>query len=278
MKKSSLLASELERAKRKKQALERLLETGKISQITYDKFMEEIDDEIGNIEERKSVYSRELAQRVKELENLIEIMKQYQAKVQIGFSAGEISEQQFKREKEIFESGTKELRREMESLQKATRRFARKVRPEEGFLFYEGIGKPTGRIALSLEHFGKEVEQVPIISLEFHQERGDFARWIREIFGDHSVADKIEKIKEKGEKLRGRIVATIEGSENSQLSPCPNCGERISAKKTWKMTGRPSKAGKRVQLTIGHYRCRHCDKSFRRVIAKEAIWDRSSSH
>ena len=52
---------------------------------------------------------------------------------------------------------------------------------------------------------------------------------------------------------------------------CPRCGIETSPVKTWKMAGRPSKTGERLQLTIGHYKCLKCNKTFRRVIAKEKI-------
>ena len=36
------------------------------------------------------------------------------------------------------------------------------------------------------------------------------------------------------------------------MAKCPKCGTEISKpKKTWKMAGRPDKAGKRMQLEIG---------------------------
>ena len=38
------------------------------------------------------------------------------------------------------------------------------------------------------------------------------------------------------------------------MGKCPKCGTEVSKpKKTWKMAGRPDKAGKRMQLEIGLY-------------------------
>jgi ribosomal protein L34E len=54
------------------------------------------------------------------------------------------------------------------------------------------------------------------------------------------------------------------------MSKCPQCGKEVkNAKKTWKMAGKPDKAGKRTQLTIGLYEC--CGKSFRQVLDKKKI-------
>jgi len=54
------------------------------------------------------------------------------------------------------------------------------------------------------------------------------------------------------------------------MAKCPNCGNDVkNAKKTWKMAGKPDKAGKRTQLTIGLYEC--CGKTFRQVLDKKKI-------
>ena len=45
-------------------------------------------------------------------------------------------------------------------------------------------------------------------------------------------------------------------TEEKRMAKCPKCGTEVpKAKKTWKMAGRPDKAGKRMQLEIGLYEC-----------------------
>jgi hypothetical protein len=57
---------------------------------------------------------------------------------------------------------------------------------------------------------------------------------------------------------------------NEPMAKCPVCGKDVkTAKKTWKMAGKPDKKGKRTQLTIGLYEC--CDKTFREVLDKKKI-------
>lgn len=61
---------------------------------------------------------------------------------------------------------------------------------------------------------------------------------------------------------------TMSGGKN--MAKCPNCGKEVkNAKKTWKMAGKPDKAGKRTQLTIGLFEC--CGKTFRQVLEKKKI-------
>ena len=144
----------------------------------------------------------------------------------------------------------------------------KEVVSEWGFYFYEDIGKPLYESAFNPQQLREKIRKVPVVSLEFHQKRGDFATWLRKVFKDIQLAEAIEKIDETGEGLRRELLNSLNGSDKAE---CPRCGIDTSPVKTWKMAGRPSKTGERLQLTIGHYKCPKCNKTFRRVIAKEKI-------
>jgi uncharacterized protein (UPF0212 family) len=144
----------------------------------------------------------------------------------------------------------------------------KRVSSEWGFHFYENIGKPLNEVALNLHDLRKKISEVPIASLEFHQKRGDFAKWVSGIFKDMNLAEAIQKIDKNGEDLRGELLNSFNSSEKTA---CPRCGIETIPVKTWKMAGRPSKTGVRLQLTIGYYKCPKCNKTFRRVLAKEKI-------
>jgi hypothetical protein len=144
----------------------------------------------------------------------------------------------------------------------------KEVASEWGFYFYEDIGKPLFEAAFNPEDFKEKIRKVPVASLEFHQKRGDFARWFRNVFKDVQLAEAIEKIDKTGEDLRRELLDSLNSPERAA---CPMCGTETDLVKSWKMAGRPSKTGERIQLTIGHYKCLKCDKTFRRVIAKEKI-------
>ena len=61
-------------------------------------------------------------------------------------------------------------------------------------------------------------------------------------------------------------------TEEKRMAKCPKCGTEVTkAKKTWKMAGRPDKAGKRMQLEIGLYECPKCGAVFREVLSKKKI-------
>jgi uncharacterized protein (UPF0212 family) len=60
--------------------------------------------------------------------------------------------------------------------------------------------------------------------------------------------------------------------EEVKLPKCPKCGTEVAKpKKSWKMAGRPDKAGKRMELEIGLYECPKCHKQFREVLSKRKI-------
>ncbi len=56
------------------------------------------------------------------------------------------------------------------------------------------------------------------------------------------------------------------------IATCPECNSEVAQpRKTWKMAGRPDKAGKRTELTIGLFDCPTCGKTFRTALEKRKI-------
>jgi hypothetical protein len=143
-----------------------------------------------------------------------------------------------------------------------------KVTPEWGFYFYEAFNKPLFEAAFNLDDLKKKIGKVPVASLEFHQNRGDFARWIRDVFKETQLAERIAKTTSTGEALR---LALLNALGNPEVAECPECETLSKPVKTWQMAGRPSKAGERLQLTIALYKCGNCGKTFRNVVKKEKI-------
>jgi len=111
----------------------------------------------------------------------------------------------------------------------------KEVASEWGFYFYEDIGKPLFEAAFNPKDFKEQIKKVPVASLEFHQKRGDFARWFRNVFKDAKLAEAFEKIDKTGEDLRRELLNSLGSSEKAT---CPKCGIETSPVKTWKMAGR----------------------------------------
>ncbi|UCC33414.1 MAG: GIY-YIG nuclease family protein [Candidatus Bathyarchaeota archaeon] len=142
------------------------------------------------------------------------------------------------------------------------------VARERGFYFYNEVGNPLFEKAFSLEDFWEKIGKIPVPSLEFHQRRGDFARWVRDVFKETQLAERIEKIYNVGEDLRRDLLHALVTPHTAE---CPKCRTPANPVKTWKMAGRPSKTGERLQLTIGLYKCEDCEETFRKVLRKEKI-------
>lgn len=144
----------------------------------------------------------------------------------------------------------------------------KEVPKELGFHFYKGLDQPLSEVALSLHDLKRIISTVSIASIEFHQERGDFANWIRYALKNVHLAEGVDKLSGSGDILRQKLLDLVKYPERTQ---CPACGIIASPIKTWKMAGRPSRTGERLQLKIGYYKCSKCNRSFRRVLEKEKI-------
>lgn len=79
--------------------------------------------------------------------------------------------------------------------------------PERAFHFFTGQ-RYTGYSAHSLFEFCRLLEFVPGSVFTFHQERGDFSRWITEVLGDRTLAGKLAGCRDPAEAravVGGRI-------------------------------------------------------------------------
>jgi len=83
-------------------------------------------------------------------------------------------------------------------------RILRRTPVQKAFFFFTGTEHYTGQFAQSLSEFYDKISYVPLESLDFHIDRGDFEKWIREILNDSYLADRISRIDQsiRGEKLR----------------------------------------------------------------------------
>ncbi len=267
----------VELVEKQKQALENLLKTGRISQSTYDHFVKELEALTAEIKAQRKVLADRATSQIDNLKKLVNSLEKCLADLHFHYATGKIDKEHYKNEVYRFDSGIKAVKKEMQNLENALKKLQEKkaVEPEKGFHFHEGIDKPLNQVARSFQDFLEKLKTVPIASIEFHQNRGDFSNWIRDVLQNTQVAETIEKIKGTGEAVRKQLIETMTGKpiglEIAALAECPNCGTEISPVKTWKMAGRPDRRGERLQLTIAYYKCPNCDKKFREVIAKEKI-------
>jgi alpha-amylase len=84
----------------------------------------------------------------------------------------------------------------------------------EPFLFYTGEGDKyyTGTMAWSLKGLAEAVGNVSVKSVEFHNAREDFERWVEKSLGDETLTARLKKVrlsKLKGEPLAKAIIKVI---------------------------------------------------------------------
>jgi hypothetical protein len=58
-------------------------------------------------------------------------------------------------------------------------------------------GKPIGSTARSLKQLVFLLASTPVTSLEGHTRRGDFSRWLADVFHDHRLALDVRKIEQR---------------------------------------------------------------------------------
>jgi hypothetical protein len=89
------------------------------------------------------------------------------------------------------------------------------VPSEKCFHFYTGVGpdKFTKTSACSLSDLREKARRVDAKSLEFHVQRGDIAKWSRDVLSDTELATEFDRLKTSnlyGETLRNRVVGLID--------------------------------------------------------------------
>ncbi|MEO8951838.1 MAG: hypothetical protein ABI362_07475 [Chthoniobacterales bacterium] len=80
--------------------------------------------------------------------------------------------------------------------------------PEERAFVFTCNGRRFGPPARTLKEFVALQARLPIAALESHAQRGDFSRWIRNVFGDEPLAVKIRQVEKDFRK--GRITDLAE--------------------------------------------------------------------
>ena len=111
------LNEEYELAKKKKQALGNLLETGKISQTTHSLFTREIDEAVAEIDGQRKALLGKMASKAMELEEQIRTLEILLVNFEIQHVAGEVDEDTYQRETELLSTGLETAKKELDDVQ-----------------------------------------------------------------------------------------------------------------------------------------------------------------
>jgi hypothetical protein len=113
------LNEEYEMTKRKKEALDNLLNAGKISQSTYDSFNNKIDEAIAEIEKQQRALLEKMNSKVGELEQHIKTLEMLFANFEIKHVTGEIDEEVYQRESSLLSTGLEITRQELDTVRES---------------------------------------------------------------------------------------------------------------------------------------------------------------
>lgn len=113
------LKEEYEVAKKKKQALDNLLNTGRISPTTHEMFNREIDETISEIERQQKMLLEKMKTKMMELEKHIHMLEMLYANFEIQHVTGEIEEEVYQRETGLLSTGLETARQELEGIKEA---------------------------------------------------------------------------------------------------------------------------------------------------------------
>lgn len=114
------LNEEYEVTRKKRQALDNLLDTGKISQPTHNLFNREIDQAVAEIERQQKALLEKMASKVMELEEQIKTLEILLANLEIQHVTGEIDEEIYQHQTELLSMGLETARQELDSVKEAT--------------------------------------------------------------------------------------------------------------------------------------------------------------
>jgi hypothetical protein len=157
------LNEEYELAKKKKQALDNLLEKGRISQSTYDSFNSEIAVAIAEIEKQQQALISKMQLKTDELENQIKTLEMLLANYEIQHVAGEIDEETYKLEIELLSNGLAKTKHELESIKEATNQLCT---PKSFEVTPTVAASPQVEVAPSSPQITCEAEVVPAANIE----------------------------------------------------------------------------------------------------------------
>jgi hypothetical protein len=125
------LNEEYELARKKRQALDNLLNDGKISQSTHNLFNREIDDAIAEIEKQQKALLEKMSCKMVELEGQIKTLEILLTNFEIQHVTDEIEEEVYQRETGLLTMGLEAARKELEMVKEATDQLSNEIVTEQ---------------------------------------------------------------------------------------------------------------------------------------------------
>jgi len=104
---------ELDLTNRKRQALDDLLGTGRISQSTYDCLCKDLNEDINQIELRRKSMAEKMASKLSGLEEQLQTLEFFLANAEMAYVAGEINSELYAQESSALNLGMEATKQEL---------------------------------------------------------------------------------------------------------------------------------------------------------------------
>jgi len=104
---------ELDLTKKKKQTLDDLLSTGRISQSTHDCLCKDLDEDINQIELRRKSLAEKMASKLNELEKQLQALEFFLANSEMAYAAGEVNSELYTQESNALNLGMEATKQEL---------------------------------------------------------------------------------------------------------------------------------------------------------------------
>ena len=162
----------MELARKKKQALDNLFNSGKISACTYDSLDNQLINMIADIEMRQKILVDNLASKVEDLEKQIGTLEVFLAQSEIQYVAGEINDELHANETSAFSNGLGSLRKQLCSLKEAVGTFTPAV-VESIPISAPVEAEPLEFVEMPDEARVEETVEIPVEATEEIQQQAD---------------------------------------------------------------------------------------------------------
>jgi hypothetical protein len=153
---------EYEVVMKKKQALNSLVNSGKISQSTFDLFDKEMNETLAEIERQKSALLDKMNTKIKELEEHIKVLERLLANFEIQHVGGEIEEEVYQREIALLSIGLDTARQELDSIKEAVNKITNIPKVSEGTVVKEGVETKLPESTENIEAAKLEAPEVEV--------------------------------------------------------------------------------------------------------------------
>ena len=162
--------SELELIKQKRNALENLLNSGRISQTTYEYYSKELAELEEEIENRRKALVDKMNAQISHLENQLQVLEMLFTEIEISHAVGKMDEETYNRQRDALSTGLEFARQELNALKDTLSSVepfkAEAEAPAEQQILTEGAVEETVQVPTEPQEEEKVEEQVTVETVE----------------------------------------------------------------------------------------------------------------